>query len=381
MKKLVHTIFVLLLAVVMYGQSNFEDRIKAIKSNIVAITDQEKAELRKAVDEINNSLAKNEISESEAEMKKKAEAEKCADRIEARIEPLEEELQNLIRAEVEEKDDRINNLEEYDNEDHDNVDDNSESDDRNHRRDGDKKWNKKRKTDFNDWSWEWDNWKHRRRRSESRTTTQFVFAFGLNNALTEGDLSSLDDNGIKLSNSRFYEWGFTWKTRLAKNSPWLQIKYGLSLTYNNLRPDNNQYFVKNDKQTVLAEHPFTLRDEPYFRMINLVVPVHFEFDFSKKKVKDDAVVIRTQRSFRVGLGGYAGINTRTKQKLEYKNDGLTTDQTTKGDYNTSNIIYGLSGYIGYRDISLYTKYDLNHLFTDNAIDQNNVSLGLRFDFH
>lgn len=58
MKKLVHTIFVLLLAVVMYGQSNFEDRIKAIKSNIVAITDQEKAELRKAVDEINNSLAK-----------------------------------------------------------------------------------------------------------------------------------------------------------------------------------------------------------------------------------------------------------------------------------------------------------------------------------
>jgi len=371
MKKLVHLIFVLLLAVVMYGQSNFEDRIKAIKSNIVAITDQEKAELRKAVDEINNSLAKNEISESEAEMKKKAEAEKCADRIEARIEPLEEELQNLIKGEVEEKDDRINNLEDYEN----------ENDDRDDRKGEDKKWNKKRKTDFNDWSWEWDNWKHRRRKSESRTTTQFVFAFGLNNALTEGDLSSLDDNGIKLSNSRFYEWGFTWKTRLAKNSPWLQIKYGLSLTYNNLRPDNNQYFVKNDKQTVLAEHPFTLRDEPYFRMINLVVPVHFEFDFSKKKVKDDAVIIRTQRSFRVGLGGYAGINTRTKQKLEYKNDGLTTDQTTKGDYNTSNIIYGLSGYIGYRDISLYTKYDLNHLFTDNAIDQNNVSLGLRFDFH
>jgi len=28
---------------------------------------------------------------------------------------------------------------------------------------------------------------------------------------------------------------------------------------------------------------------------------------------------------------------------------------------------------------LYLKYDLNPLFKDNVIDQNNISLGLRFD--
>ncbi|MFT6749305.1 MAG: hypothetical protein ACJAQ1_001243, partial [Flavobacterium sp.] len=31
--------------------------------------------------------------------------------------------------------------------------------------------------------------------------------------------------------------------------------------------------------------------------------------------------------------------------------------------------------------SLYVKYDLNPLFKDNVAKQNNISLGLRFDFN
>jgi hypothetical protein len=53
----------------------------------------------------------------------------------------------------------------------------------------------------------------------------------------------------------------------------------------------------------------------------------------------------------------------------------------KGDFNSSNFIYGLSAYIGYKETSLYVKYDLNPLFRDNAVKQNNVSLGVRFDFN
>jgi hypothetical protein len=30
---------------------------------------------------------------------------------------------------------------------------------------------------------------------------------------------------------------------------------------------------------------------------------------------------------------------------------------------------------------LYLKYDLNPMFKDNAIKQNNISLGVRFDFN
>ena len=53
----------------------------------------------------------------------------------------------------------------------------------------------------------------------------------------------------------------------------------------------------------------------------------------------------------------------------------------KGDFNVSDLTYGLSAYIGYGATSLYAKYDINPMFKNNNIDQNNVSLGIRFDFN
>jgi hypothetical protein len=37
----------------------------------------------------------------------------------------------------------------------------------------------------------------------------------------------------------------------------------------------------------------------------------------------------------------------------------------------------LTGYLGYKDASLYVKYDLNPLFKDT--ETSNISLGVRFD--
>jgi hypothetical protein len=54
---------------------------------------------------------------------------------------------------------------------------------------------------------------------------------------------------------------------------------------------------------------------------------------------------------------------------------------TKGDFNANDFIYGVSTYLGYKATSLYLKYDLNPLFENNVIDQNNISLGIRFDFN
>lgn len=375
MNRILYLMLFLLFSLFSYTQSAFENRIKMIKNDIEIIKLQEKETLRLEVEAINARLDKGEITSSEAEIQKKAVAEKCADRIESRIEPLEKEIQALVKGEVEDKDDRIDNLDDEDDEDQEDEENEKDDDEEEYR---DKK---KREIDFDGFSIDWKPRKHKKYRGESRTTTQFVFAFGLNNLVTDGDLGSIEDNGIKLSNSRFYEWGWTWKTRLAQNSPFLNLKYGLSFTYNNLRPENNQYYIKTGDKTVLANHPESLRDEPYFRTINMVVPVHLEFDFSKKRMSEESAIIRTQKTFRMGIGGYAGINIRSKQLLEYKADGLETEQTTRGDYNTSDFIYGLSAYFGYKDVSLYTKYDLNPLFTDNDTDQNNISLGLRFDFH
>ncbi len=335
------------------AQTNFETRIKAIKNEINTIKIEEKAQLQEEVETINQRLNRGEISENEAAALKENSAIACANRIAIRIEPLTDEINVLIQDEVHHEDEMENIKSDIES---------AIEDVKSSISIGSKK-------------------KAKRFKNESRTTTQFVFAFGLNNLLTDGKLNSMKDNGIKGSTSRFYEWGVTWKTRLIETSPLLNLKYGLSLTYNNLRPEDNNYYAKSGNQTYLIPFGNELSNEPYFRTTNLVVPVHLEFDFSKKIKKDDQSIIKTQKGFRIGVGGYAGINTRTKQILEYSEDGLKNEITSKGEYNTNSFVYGVSGYIGYKKLSLYSKYDLNPLFKNNPVDQNNISLGVRFDFH
>ena len=83
----------------------------------------------------------------------------------------------------------------------------------------------------------------------------------------------------------------------------------------------------------------------------------------------------------MGIGGYAGINVKSKQILRYEIDDHNVKERTKGDYNVNDFVYGLSAYVGYGEVSLYIKYDLNPIFRNNAVDQNNISLGIRFDLN
>ena len=39
--------------------------------------------------------------------------------------------------------------------------------------------------------------------------------------------------------------------------------------------------------------------------------------------------------------------------------------------------YGISSYLGYKDVSIYLKYDLNELFQNS--NRRNISMGIRLD--
>lgn len=211
---------------------------------------------------------------------------------------------------------------------------------------------------------------------DKRTTSDLVLAFGLNNAIIEGE--SLEDSPYKIGGSRFFEIGWTWKTRVFKNSNWLRIKYGLSFQLNGLKVKDNQYFVEDGNQTYLETFEHDLK-KAKLTVTNLVLPLHFEFGPSKKIDKGDYFRYSTRNRFKMGVGGYAGFNIGTRQKLKYKVDGEKVKDKIKRDYNTTNLVYGLSAYIAFDDIAVYAKYDLSPIFKNQAVDQNNISLGLRFD--
>lgn len=334
--------FLLLFITEIFAQETFESRAKQIASKIESITKEEKAALKTEVEAVNQALDKKEITPQQADVQKQQLADARAKNIETRIAQVQDELKDLVQEKVDgkikEEDSSRTFVFRFDN-----------------------KRSKKRDRD-----------------GERRTTSQFVFAFGLNNLVTDKQLAHSD---YRFWGSHFYEWGFTSNTRIFKNNNLLHAKYGLSLMYNNLRPTENRYFKETGNQTTLETSPIHLNDSR-FRNVYVVIPAHLEFDFSKKEMKDDKRIFRTHQGFRVGLGGYFGANIKSKQILKFEDeDGNKVKQKTKGDFNVNDFIYGASAYIGYKEVALYAKYDISPLFADNAVDQNNISFGVRFDFN
>jgi hypothetical protein len=331
-------------------ENTFEDRANAIAIKIETITNNEKDALKKEVDEVNIQLEKGLITKEQADAKKQQLAQTRAKNIENRVASLQEELKNLVQEKVDGKLEESYKKGSFGIVFQKSSGKNSE------------KYQKYKDSMSNV--------------SEKRTTSQFVFAAGVNNLVTNDKVENSD---FRYWGSHFYEWGLTNNTRILKESNLLHIKYGLSLMYNNLRPTDNRVFVKSGNQTNLAVSPINLTDSR-FRNVYLVAPLHFEFDFSKTKMNGDKQVFKSHQSVRLGFGGYAGIRIKSKQFQKFDNDQEYTLKA-KGDFNVTNFIYGVSSYIGYGATSLYVKYDLNPLFKDNVVKQNNVSLGVRFDFN
>ncbi|WP_298237416.1 hypothetical protein [uncultured Algibacter sp.] len=213
-------------------------------------------------------------------------------------------------------------------------------------------------------------------KQDIKTSNDLLFAIGFNNTVQEG--AGLNDALYKTGGSGFVELGWNWKTRLVKNAPWARVKYGFSFQWNKFELKDNQYFVQNGDVTSLETFPVELKKSK-FRVTNLVFPLHFEFGPLKKHSRKDLTRYINNDQFKIGIGGYGGFRLGTRHKLKYKENGNLVKEKLKRNYNVSNFVYGLSSYIGFGDTSLYVKYDLSPLFKDQVADQNNISIGLRFD--
>ena len=345
-------LFLFLVSQTMFGQEDYQKKIEALKIEKQRIIEQEKDALKFEVRDINKRLEKGDISENEAKILKEEVAKQRALNIENRVAIIENRIALLERNKGD-----VLTLTESDT------------------IYGDRMrigllLDGKPAITFN------SNRRRREIKYDRRTYSDFVMAIGLNNALIEGQ--SLSDSPYKIGGSRFFEMGWQWRTRVFKRSNWLRFNYGFSFQFNGLKPDDNQIFVQNGDQTVLGEFEYDL-DKSKFRMDNLVFPVHFEVGPSRLRKSERSMRYSIRDQFRLGFGGYGGFNLGTRQKLKYNRDGENVKDKLKRDYNSSDLIYGVSGYMGFDGVLLYLKYDLNPIFKDADVKQNNISLGLRFD--
>ena len=339
-------LFLCLFASKILAQETFEAKAKSIALKIENITKEEKNALKIEVDAVNKELETGAITKQQADEKKMKLAETRSSNIETRVTLVQEELKDLVQQKVDGKIQSVDTTKTYGRFLSLSI------------------GGRERKNDTI-------------KKGEKRTTSQFVLASGINNLVTDGSVAHSD---FRYWGSHFYEWGITYNTRILKNDNLLHLKYGVSVMYNNLRATNNRAFVVNGNQTNLEVSAINLEDSR-FRNVYVVAPLHLEFDFSGNKTKDGKSHFKTHQSIRLGIGGYAGARVKSKQILKYEDDGRDVTQRTRGNFNANDFIYGVSTYIGYKETSLYLKYDLNPLFSNNATKQNNISLGVRFDFN
>ncbi len=341
-------LFLCLGATTMMGQETADQQIQELKLERERVALQEKKALKNEVEAINKRLEKGTITKEEADELKEKAAKKRALNIENRLTIIDNKIAMLERNGLETAPD----VAEEEKEEKTTV----------------------IKIDKEDWNFfnDEDGWS----KYDRRTYSDFVIAFGLNNAIIEG--RSLEDTPYKVWGSRFFEIGWTWRTRVFNQSNFVRFHYGFSFQFNGLRSKESFYYTTNELgETVYEPFPYPLRKSK-LRMDNLVVPVYFEFGPSRKKIQGNSVRYSLKNQFRIGLGGYGGVNLGTRQKLKYNRDGQEVKEKLKGGINSSQFIYGVAGYMGIDCFQLYVKYDLNPIFREFTPEQRNISFGLRF---
>lgn len=340
-----------LLASKLVAQETFESKAKAIAEKITSITNEEKSNLKTEVGEVNLQLEKGTITKEQAEDRKKKLAEARAAIIENRIAVAQLELKDLVQKQVDGKIVENDTLKQG-----------------------------RYSLEFPSLKVK-DKSKDQNQLGEYRTTSQLVLSTGFNNLVTNGAVANSDFKYNR--SSSFFEWGISFNTRIFKTNNIYHFKYGLTGVYNLLTPKDNRYFVDTNGQTTLATYPTELRQrDTYFKNVFVTVPLFLEFDFSKKQFdKNNNRIFKIEKGFRFGIGGFVGYNTNSKQFLSYEENGYRINERQKGNWNVSNYNYGLSTYFGYKATSLYLKYDLNPMFKNNIVKQNNISLGIRFDWN
>jgi len=332
------------------GQENYEDQIAELKEQKERVEQQEKEALKIEVEEINKRLENENITAEEADTLKEKAAQKRALNIENRISIIDNKIELLARNEGNIMDD---------------PDDKSIIDD-----------GVGVTVNIGDEPWDPFDDDKKSLRYDRRTYSDFVMAVGLNNVIIEGE--SINNSPYETAGSRFFEMGWSWRTRVFTRSNFMRFNYGLSFQFNGLKSKNNQYYVIVDGEAVQAEFEYPLRKSK-LRMDNLVIPLYLEFGPSLVEKTENRIRYSLRNQFRIGLGGYGGINLGTRQKLKYTRDGKNVKDKLIGGYNTNSFIYGLAGYVGIDCVLLYVKYDLNPIFANSTVEQRNISFGFRFD--
>ncbi|MGJ8684915.1 MAG: hypothetical protein ACSHWW_09845 [Nonlabens sp.] len=207
------------------------------------------------------------------------------------------------------------------------------------------------------------------------TNTKFIVGFGFNQAL--GDGNGIGDD-YRFWGSGVFDLGLEFSTRLKKEDDCLRFNYGLTMRVQSLRINDNKVFSTFNNVTDLQDAGFDI-DRSRFTQVSILAPLHLEFGSRELKNYEDGIKrYGGDKPFVVGVGGYVGLVSTSSQEVKYEREGRDVTSTLTNDFEVNNFQYGLSAYAGWNDMQLFATYGLNDIFKNSPVQQQYVTLGIRF---
>ena len=205
------------------------------------------------------------------------------------------------------------------------------------------------------------------KKSYKATRFNFDVDLGLNNFL---NTKSQEVPDLKPLGSRYVSLNWHLNSQIGGRKSPLYLVSGLEFAFNNYMFDRN-YVIEED-----------VNDVTYFRR-------EMEINYDKAKLTHSSVNVplmpmlkfkrqNGKEGFKIGAGPFAGYRLGAHSKFKFEDGGKTQKEKVRSSYNLSDFQYGLTGVVGYGNLDLFVKYNMNDLFKDNrGPDANVISFGLR----
>lgn len=213
------------------------------------------------------------------------------------------------------------------------------------------------------------------------TSTSINYAF-LNLTKDKGSLNPFeDDSQMRFGNSHSFEVQIRRDVQLGNEaSPWF-FRYGIAYRTDTYMPKRPQIFVQDNQQLYLENFENGNLKRSKLRNVYLTLPIEFQVVLNPKytEYEGKTYIDARKKMFKIGLGAYAGVNTRSIAKVKYYNpDGKFDKYQYTLDDGVNRFLFGGKLTLGYGSFNLFIKKDFTPIFNDKAIlpSKNAIQIGI-----
>jgi len=189
------------------------------------------------------------------------------------------------------------------------------------------------------------------------------------------------DSEMRIGNSHSVEIQYRKDRQLGSLSSPFFIRYGLAYRADTYMPKRPQVFVQENNQLFLENFKDGSLKRSKLRNVYLTLPVEFQVVLNPKYTSYDGVSYLDTRKkmWKLGLGAYAGINTRSIVKVKYYNpEGKFDKYQYTLDDGVEPFLFGGKLSLGYGGFNLFIKKDFTPIFNNKAVlpNKNGIQIGI-----